>query len=58
MLVLDADDFESAAKDIIDFERHIEAATFDDVEVDQSQQHKVGGNFINSKYIEIPKTAP
>ena len=34
-LVLDADDVENATKDIIDFERHIEAATIDDVEVDQ-----------------------
>ena len=33
-LVLDADDFENAAKDIIDFEEHIESGRFDDVEVD------------------------
>ena len=34
-LVLDAYDVENGTKDIIDFERHIEAATFKDFEVDQ-----------------------
>ena len=57
-LALDADDVENSTKDIIVFERHIGAAMVDDVEVDQGKSHKVSRNCIDTKDIEIPKTAP